>query len=271
MFKGLIGLLAALAAIYAGLGAVLFVFQRNQQYFPGGTIDVPADLAGRGVSLVKIDVEDGESIAAWYRRAEQGRPTLLYFPGNGGSVADSRDRFAEVIDSGFGLLGVSYRGYPGSSGSPSESGLFLDGLASFDWLTANGVPQGDIIIYGWSLGSGVASHLASRRPARALVLEAPFLSAEAIARQLYPIFPVGLLMKDKYRTDLLLPQIGQPLVVLHGTDDRIIPIDHGRELFRRFSGPKVFLEFSGGIHWDLWEHGGWRKILDALVQLKVLP
>jgi len=264
MLKGLISLLGTLAVIYFGLGAALFLFQRNQQYFPDGSIEIPRYLAARGVSLVEIEVEDGERLSAWYRPADKGMPTLLYFPGNGGSVADSHERFEEVLDSGFGFLALSYRGYPGSTGSPTEAGLFLDGITSYDWLIANGVPADRIVLYGWSLGSGVASKVASLRQAGALVLEAPFLSAESIARQRFPIFPIGFLMKDRYRTDRLLSQITQPLVVLHGTHDLTIPIDHGREIIRRYAGPKTLLEFPGGSHADLWDRGGWRKILDAL-------
>lgn len=270
MHQIVIWMATGLFAIYVGFGGMLYALQRGQQYFPDGTIAVPPHLASLGVALVAIQVEDGETIAAWFRPAENGGKTLLYFPGNGGSVADSQERFAELLQGGFGFLGVSYRGYPGSSGSPSETGLFLDGLASFDWLTDAGVSAEEIVLYGWSLGSGVASKVASERPAAALVLEAPFLSAEAIAQKMYPLYPVGLLMKDRYRTDLVLPRITQPLVVLHGTEDLTIPVDHGREIVRRYTGPKLFLEFAGGSHADLWDRDGWRKIRDALIHLKVL-
>lgn len=270
MHQIMIWMAGGLFAIYVGFGGMLYAFQRGQQYFPDGTIAVPPHLSQLGVSLVEIEVEDGEKIAAWYRPAEDEGKTLLYFPGNGGSVADSQDRFSEMLQSGFGFLGVSYRGYPGSSGSPSETGLFLDGLASYDWLADRGVPAEKIVLYGWSLGSGIASKVASERQAAALVLEAPFLSAEAIAQNLYPLYPVGLLMKDRYRTDLILARIKQPLVVLHGSDDLTIPVGHGREIIRRYSGRKLLLEFPGGSHADLWDRDGWRKIRDALKGLKVL-
>jgi len=270
MLKALIWLVAVAAAAYIAFGAILYSFQRKQQYFPSGGITVPAHLVERGVSLVTIETEDGERIAAWHGPSADGRASLLYFPGNGGSIADSDDRFAELLDEGFGFLAISYRGYPGSTGSPSEAGLVLDALAGFDWLTAHGVDAKTIIVYGWSLGSGVAAQLAGLRPVRALVLEAPFLSAEAIARQRFPMFPVGLLMKDRFRTDLALPRIDRPLVVLHGDADRTIPVEHGREIVRRYDGPKVFLEFPGGTHTDLWERGGWCRIREALRSLKLM-
>lgn len=270
MIKAIIGIILVLAVIYIGLGALLYVFQRSQQYFPSGSIALPPTLSGLDVSHVEIAVPDGERIAAWYRPAPEGAPTFLYFPGNGGSIADSHDHFLKIIESGFGFLAISYRGYPGSSGSPSETGLYLDGLTSYDWLTKQSVSADSIIIYGWSLGSGIAAKVASERPAEALVLEAPFLSAEAIARYRFPIFPVGLLMKDPYRTDLLLSAITQPLVVLHGTDDATIPVDHGREIVQRYTGAKELHIVPGGSHTDLWDRGGWEKITGALKALGAL-
>lgn len=270
MARALIGIVVGVALAYVGFGALLFTFQRDQQYHPGGSIVVPASSAERGVSVVTLAVPDGEKIAAWYRAAEQGRPTILYLPGNGGSVADSHDRFEELIDAGFGLLGISYRGYPGSTGSPTQDGLFLDAEAGYDFLAENGVSPGDVIVYGWSLGSGVATHLASRRAVGALVLEAPFLSAESIARIRYPMYPIRLLMKDPFRSDLLLSDLTVPLVVVHGTDDETIPFAHGREIVERYQGPKQLIEIPGGSHTDIWDRDGWEKVRAALVELGAL-
>lgn len=270
MAKTLMGIAVGVALAYVGFGALLFTFQRDQQYHPRGSIAVPASSAERGVALVTLTVPDGERIAAWYRTADPGHPTILYLPGNGGSVADSHDRFEDLIDEGFGLLGISYRGYPGSTGSPTEEGLFLDAEAGYDFLVENGVSAADVIVYGWSLGSGVATHLASRRSVGALVLEAPFLSAEAIARLRYPLYPIRLLMKDPFRSDLLLPDLTAPLVVVHGTEDRTIPFSHGREFVERYQGPKRLIEIPGGTHTNIWERGGWAKVRTALGELGAL-
>lgn len=271
MLKTIVAILIVVAAVYICFGALLYVFQRSQQYFPAGSIALPAHLALRGVVEVRIDTEDGETIAAWYGKASEGMPTFLYLPGNGGSISDSHDRFADVMQDGFGFLAVSYRGYPGSTGSPSEAGLASDGTAAFDWLVRQGVPGSDIVLYGWSLGSGVAAHVAARRKVRALVFEAPFVSAEAIARTLYPHYPVSLLMKDKFRTDLLLPKIDAPMVVLHGTADMVVPVQHGRDLVAAYAGRKTYLELLGGNHIDLWEQGAWPRIRSALRELEVAP
>ncbi|MEM8811253.1 MAG: alpha/beta fold hydrolase [Pseudomonadota bacterium] len=271
MVKGLVGLTIAAFATYVGIAALLYVFQRDLQYLPGGSVAVSAALADRGVRLITIESGDGERLAALYGQASEGHPTILYLPGNGGSVADSSDRFAEMIDSGFGVLGLSYRGYPGSTGKPTEKGLIADGLAAYDWLIAEGVLERDLIIYGWSLGSGVAVQVAEKRGPRALILEAPFLSAEAIARQRYPIMPVGLLMKDTFRSDLYLAKLDVPLVVFHGTADGTIPVGQSKEVLALYSGPKSYVEIDGGSHVNLWEHIGWPGILNELRKLGAIP
>ena len=271
MARSLITILASVVAVYVGLGLVLYLSQRSQQYFPHGDFHVPADLRSAGVDLHRLETPDGETIAVWYRAAPQGRPTILYFHGNGGSVAHNADRFRLLVSEGFGLLAVSYRGYPGSSGSPSEKGLATDALTAFDWLIDRGVSADDVIIYGWSLGSGVAAHVASARTSRAMIMESPFTSALSIARMRFPVYPVGLLMKDPFRTDLRLPAISGPLVVLHGTDDIVVPVEEGRKVFADYEGPKLYLEFPGGRHEDLWDRGAWPRIRAALVELGVLP
>ena len=239
--------IAAIAvAVYVGLGALLYIGQRSQQYFPHGEFEIPVDMRQLGVSLERLKTPDNETIVAWYHPALKGKPTFLYFHGNGGSVAMNADRFRQLISDGYGLLAISYRGYPGSSGSPSEKGLTTDGTTAFDWLVAKGVAPQDVIVYGWSLGSGVAAYVVSERDSRALVLETPFTSALSIARKRFPIYPVDWLMKDPFRSDLRLASVDVPLVVLHGTSDRVIPDEEGRRLFAGYEGPKTFLEFPGG-------------------------
>jgi len=175
------------------------------------------------------------SFTAWYAPGAPGLPTLLYFHGNAGNMSERADRFAEVLKSGFGLLAVSYRGYPGSAGSPSEAGFFADALTAFDWL-ATRTP--DIVLHGESLGTGVATFVASKREARALILEAPFTATVDIAAATYPWVPVAYLMTDQFRSRDYIKQVGEPVLIVHGTADTVDPISYVKDLFELGGEPK---------------------------------
>jgi fermentation-respiration switch protein FrsA (DUF1100 family) len=143
---------------------------------------------------------------------------------------------------------LSYRGYGGSTGSPSEAGLVSDANAAYDWLTKHNVPASNIVLVGESLGTGVAVQLAARRPVAAIALEAPFTSTADVARLSYWWLPVGLLMKDQFRSIDFLKDVHVPLLVMHGTDDRLIPLKMGESLYAAANGPKEFVAIPAGTH-----------------------
>ena len=175
---------------------------------------------------------------------------VLYFHGNGGALRYRVDRFRALTTLGDGLVALSYRGYGGSSGSPSESGLIEDAKAAYDFATAR-YPAERIILWGESLGTGVAIAIAAERPVARLVLEAPFSSAVDIAAGAYPFVPVRWLMKDQFRSDLRVAQVKAPILVLHGDRDDVVPIASGERLFSLITGPKRFLRIAGGGHENL--------------------
>jgi fermentation-respiration switch protein FrsA (DUF1100 family) len=152
---------------------------------------------------------------------------------------------------GYGLLAISYRGYPGSTGSPSETGLLTDGLAAFDWLSARD-RSSPIVILGRSLGTGVAVNTAAERDAAALVLISAYESILAQARDQYPYLPVAVLMKDSFRSDLRIARVSEPKLFLHGDLDRTIPLSSGRALFGAAPEPKTFSVQYGHGHNDIW-------------------
>jgi fermentation-respiration switch protein FrsA (DUF1100 family) len=248
-------------ALYLGAVAYLFVFQRDYIFKPSGTLATPAEKALTKVEVVTIRTRDGTELAGWYAEASQGRPTLLYFHGNAGNISGRAARFKQVLDSGFGLLAVSYRGYAGSGGSPSEAALFSDGLEIFDWLAARAT---SIVVYGESLGTSVATYVAEERPARALVLEAPFTAALDIAAETYPWVPVGLLMRDPFLTRDMIVKIDEPLLIVQGTNDDVVPVEQGKRLFALAHEPKKLAIIDGGTHSDLWDHGLWPIVLGFL-------
>jgi uncharacterized protein len=247
--------------------AYLYAFQRGYVFHPGGTLEAPGAAGLAGVEAVELVASDGTTLTAWYAPAAPGRPTLLYFHGNAGNVSDRADRFRQVRDSGFGLLAPSYRGYPGSGGSPSEAALAADALLAFDWLSER---SSTIVVHGESLGTGIAASVAAQRPAAAVVLEAPYTAAVDMAAAAYPWVPVGLLMHDQFLSREHVKRIDEPLLIVHGTADTVIPVDHARRLFDLAGEPKELAIFEGARHDDLWEQGLWRTVLGFLAEHRVV-
>ncbi len=251
----------AVLAGYLGAVAYLYFFQRGYVFKPDVPIAAPSELGLLGIERVTLRAIDHTVLTGWHAAAAAGQPTILYFHGNAGNVADRDDRFRQILGSGFGLLAMNYRGYGGSGGSPSEAGLFSDALEIFDWLAER---TDRIVVYGESLGTAVACHVASRREAAALVLEAPFTSALDIAASTYPWVPVGLLMRDPFLSREAIGQVEEPLLILHGSSDGVVPVEHGRRLFDLANEPKSLAIVEGAGHSDLWDNGLWKTVLEFL-------
>jgi uncharacterized protein len=240
--------LTSLAAAYVLTFVGLAVFQRRLQYFPDRRL---TDLALTGMSggeELRVRTADGETLVAWHFPAKDGRPLILYFHGNAGALVDRIPRFRMFTCRNYGLLAVSYRGYGGSSGSPTQSGLLQDGEAAYREARARGYDGDRIVLMGASLGTGVAIALATTHEAAAVVLEAPYLSALDIASARYPIFPVSWLMFDQFRSDLAIRDVHVPVLMVHGEKDNVIPLNSATRLFELANEPKTFVSVSGGNH-----------------------
>lgn len=176
--------LFSLALFGLGLYALIVAFfylRQGALLYPASRLRVtPAEAGLAGFEELRLKTEDGETLVAWYRPAATGRVTLLYFHGNGGSLFDRRFRAKLLTEGGRGVLLLSYRGYGGSSGSPTEAGLRIDARSTYDWL-AQRAPAEPIVLYGESLGTGVAVRLATERAIAGLILDAPFTSTADVA------------------------------------------------------------------------------------------
>ena len=252
--------LMAFGLVYASALSGLYLMQRELQYFPSRVDPAPDALGLAGVERVLLTTPDGETLVLWHSPAPDGRPTVLFLHGNAGSIADRAQRMAYYQSRGLGAAFLSWRGYGGSSGSPSETGLLADARTAYDFLTGTGVAPERIMLVGESLGTGAAVPLAATVPVGSVVLEAPFTSAAAVARLAYPWVPVGLLMKDQFRSSDLIDQIDAPLLVLHGERDGVIPFAFGMTLFADANEPKTFLSLGPVGHGALsdpvtWGHG----------------
>jgi fermentation-respiration switch protein FrsA (DUF1100 family) len=248
----------ALAA-YVALAAVIFFTQRSLMYFPERIHTTPAAAGLPEAEEISLTASDGGKSLAWHVPPQDGKPLILYFHGNGGALRYRVERFRHFITAGVGLLALEYRGYGGLPGSPSEAGFIADAEAAYTYAAAH-YPKEQIVVWGESLGSGVAVALAAEKPVGRVILEAPFSSTEAIAAEHYWYLPVRFLMLDQYRSDARIGKITAPLLILHGAQDRTVPYAMGEHLFDLANKPKHIVRFLDGGHEDLDQYGA----LDAV-------
>jgi fermentation-respiration switch protein FrsA (DUF1100 family) len=244
-------LLVACALYLAGL-AVLFVRQRDLMY-PRNP--VRADIASAnlpGAVEVPLTTADGERLVAWLVPPRAGKPVLLFFHGNAGNFDRPvrQARFRALTEDGTGLFAVNYRGYGGSTGSPTEEGIHLDARAAYG-EAAERFGAARLVGYGESLGTGVVLQLAAEVPLSAVILEAPYLSTAAVAQEIYPSAPIRLVMLDQFRSEAVIGRVRAPLLVLHGERDGVIPFRQGQALYEMANPPKRFIRFPAGRHEDL--------------------
>lgn len=242
--------------------------QRRLMYFPDATRFTPYEAGLTGVEERELLAPDGEHIIVWWSRAPAGAPTILYFHGNGGSLETRTERIKRYQERGIGMFMMTYRGYGGSSGSPSEKANVADAKRAYDALVASGVPASDIIIYGESLGTGVAVQVAAEKPSAGLILDAPYTSMAELAGMHYPVLPSRWLMTDRYETMKYIRKVTAPLLIVHGEEDEIIPVEMGRTVFAAAHAPKEIATFPGAGHSDHYKFGSYAAIFAWIARLR---
>jgi len=249
-----------LASVYAAVAIAAFIAQRRLMYLPDRARVPPSNYGLVGVEERVLDTPDGVRLVGWYGRAAPGRPTVLYFHGNAGNLTNRSERVRKYTARGFGIFMPSYRGYSGSTGSPTERANVADGKLAYDALRKDGIPPEEIILYGESLGSGVAVQVAAEKPVGGIVLDAPYTSIVDVAAGAYPFLPVRPFMFDRYDTMRHLRDVKAPLLVVHGEEDEVIPVDMGRAVYAAANGPKELVTFPGAGHSDHHLHGSTEEI-----------
>jgi uncharacterized protein len=252
--------------LYGGGLAFLF-FKQRSMLFPIPPVGRTApDAAGLPEAEEQVlTTADAEKIIIWHVPAKPGHPVVLFFPGNGDFLAGRVSRFKGITDDGTGLVALSYRGYAGSSGAPSEQGLLQDAAAAYAFTAARYDPA-RIVAWGFSLGTGVATALGAEQKIGKLILESPYTSTVDVASSLLRIVPVSLLMRDQFHSDQRIARVTVPLLIMHGSDDPAIPIRFGERLFALAHEPKQFVRFAGGGHENLDNFGAIetaRKFINA--------
>jgi uncharacterized protein len=248
-------LLIVVSVAYACGLAVLFFVQRSF-LFPVPTVvrTSPQEAGFPEAEEHVLTTADGEKVIVWYVPAQPGHPVILYFHGNGDFLAGFFGRFRALIADGTGIVALSYRGYAGSSGQPGERGLLLDAAAAYAFTAAR-YGADKIVVWGFSLGTGVAVALATEHRIGKLILEAPYTSTADVAASVFWFAPVRLLMRDQFRSDQRIAQVKAPLLMMQGANDATIPIVLGERLFTLAHEPKQFVRFPEGGHNDLDNYG----------------
>lgn len=255
-FKRLV--LAALT-LYLIVAAAVFLLQRKLLYFPPADYLTPAEVG------VPEMAEIGGEVGGWYAPpSDANGKVVMVFHGNGSAIYSNHDIFRDLMASGYGVLSVGYPGYPGGEGKPSQDKIVEAAIRQYDYLIEQGHIPKNIVFYGTSLGSGAAAQLSAKHQPALLVVDAPFNSVLDMGRNQVPWLPVSLLMKDKFESDKALAGLDVPLIWIHGTADRVVPLSQGQKLYDGYGGPKSAHIIQGGQHTNLWFLGGREIVVDAL-------
>ncbi len=260
-------LLAAAALLYLACAAILYAAQRRMLFVPDTARPVLAGAGAPGLREVTLQTADGLALLAWYLPPPEGRPILVYFHGNAGSLGNRGPRIRRFAAAGWGVLMTEYRGYGGNPGTPSEAGFALDARAAIAFLDAQPGPRPQRLVYGESIGTGVAVRVASETPIDALILESPYTSIADIARRRFRIFPVDLLLRDPFDSLSRIGQVQAPILILQGLRDGIVPPDLGQALYRAAPDPKQLWQAPEAGHNDLMQHGAAEATIDFVRRL----
>ena len=258
-----IGSVLITLVMYIALVLMLYIMQRELIYIPSQVRPLPENfgLETFDAQIVEIDSEQEISLYSWWvEPAKPNKSTILYFSGNAGHIGYRSQKVIHYIQQGYGLLMVSYRYNAGIGGDPSEKNIMTDAQAAYDYLMSNNIPKENIIIYGESLGTGVAAKLAATNETGALILEAPYTSLYELAYTHYPMVPFPkLLVKDKFDTDSIISQIKSPIFIMHGTNDRVIPYHHSEKLVKKIKTNYILYPLENYGHSGLYSNSGIEK------------
>jgi uncharacterized protein len=267
--RTLFSLLKGAVIVYAMVVGILWFMQDSMLYHrsDGAPMLNDATLLPKR-EIVCLTTADGLNLRSWlFRAARADAPTVLFFHGNAGDIGNHLPFAKFMIDAGYGVLALEYRGYGGNPGAPDEEGLIADGRAALAFLETQGIPDSNIVLFGESLGTGVAVQLAAEHDVRAMILRSPYTSIADVAQLQLPYLPARWLVRDRFDSLAKIGRNKAPLFIFHGATDTLIPLALGRELFDAASEPKTWLTLDGVGHNDVQTPQAERAVLDFLAQL----
>ncbi len=208
----------------------------------------PQEVGLNHFDMVSIPTQDGETLVTWYKKPVNEGRVILFLHGSGGSLLRFAPIIAQLDPLSDGVLAIDYRGFGGSTGSPDAEGLYDDALSSMAWLKNKGISSDRIAVAAYSLGTGPAVRIATKEAVSALILMAPYSSIKEVAQSRFPFYPISLLLEENLNAMDDIQNIKAPLLVIHGTEDRVIPWRFGKKLFDAAPEPKKFITLIDGGH-----------------------
>ncbi|MAK12669.1 MAG: alpha/beta hydrolase [Candidatus Pelagibacter sp.] len=224
---------------YLSLLLFMYIFQRAFMYHPKVRNTDPTTVKFK-YHEVYINSETDIKLRSWYSYSDQNKKTILFFHGNAGELGARIYKLNKFNDLNLNFLIISWRGFSGNNGKPTEQGLYKDAQKAVEWLEEKGINKKDIILYGESLGTGIAVELATKGEYSGIILESPYTSMIDMGKRFYPFLPISILQKDKYNSLKKLNMITSPILVLHGKSDTLVPFYMGKKIYDEANEPKYY-------------------------------
>ena len=231
-------ILLIIILIYFFILISTYIFQRNLLYHPTEN-NYTGDKITVSVEKLKIKTQDGIELISWYHNKDINKyKTILFLHGNAGTLENRIHKINHFKNMQVNFLLIAWRGFSGNKGQPTEKGLYEDARSAISWLKFKGVSENNIIIYGESLGTGVATEIAQNKNFAGIILESPFTSMVDAGKDKYPYLPVRFLLKDKYESNKKIKNINIPILIMHGKVDNIVPFNMGERMYQLANNPK---------------------------------
>jgi len=243
---GWLAAIGAAASLYAAAVAYMYFGQRGFLYHPSSKPADAAALRAAGYAPFPVSTADGLTLTAWRRDGRADKPAIVLFHGNAGDASDRIGIAEQAARHGYAIVLATYRGFGGNPGKPSEDGLYADARATLDALG-----PGPFVLWGESLGTGVATKMANERRVAGVILQSPYISVADRAAEMFFWLPARRLVTDRFDSASRIATINAPLLVVHGARDTLIPIAHGRAIFDAAKPPKTFVELHDRGHGDM--------------------
>lgn len=262
--KWAVGVIGVLTVLYGLIIVGLYTQQRRLIFFPPNIYMTPEGVGLDAREIVFAETSTTPDLTGWWIEPIDNQPVIVFFHGNASAIYSHYDIFKDLAAQGYGVLSVGYPGYPGSGGTPSEASLVASAQKHIDFLTALGIKRNQIVYMGTSLGSGVAAQLTVTHPPSLLILDAPFYSMSDMAQIKLKLPGLKRFVKDSFQSHKALRNSTFPILILHGTQDNIIPYTQSEKLFEALPEPKSRHVIEGGGHTNLWGLGGRALIIQAI-------